>query len=128
MLISQVKESYYYFTQATGERCRALAYAGIAAAFVIRAGGHAVGYSLQVALLFFVLHLLVDMYVCFFCAIKDKAICQGVEKAYYAEHGKMPPSDHSFDYAKSNNTFSEIAFFLRPILVTIGYIGLSQNL
>lgn len=128
MLISQIKESYYYFTQATGERCRTLAYAGIAAALVIRAGGHAVGYSLQVALFFFVLHLLVDMYVCFFCALKDKAICMAEEELYFTKHGKLPPSDHSFDYARSNNTFGEIAFILRPILVTIGYIGLSQNL
>lgn len=128
MRLKTIREDLAYFTLATGERTRNLAYGGIAAAWIVNSSGSKLAPLLLISIILFSAFFVLDVFGAIYCADKARQIILDQEDKVYRLTGKLPDENHEFDYYPNSNTLSEQVSVLRPWIAGVGYVPLAIHL
>ncbi len=128
MRLKTVREDLAYFTLATGERTRNLAYAGIGAAWIINSTQVNLAPLLLYSILTFSAYFMLDVWGAIYCAKKAREIILHHEEIVFNDTGKLPDDNYEFEYDPKLNGFSEQVVTIRPWLAALGYAPIALHL
>lgn len=128
MRLKTVREDYAYFTQATGERTRNLAYGGIGAAWALNSNGACFAPLLLTSLILFGAFLALDVFGAFYCAKISREIILEHENSVFKITGELPGDNYEFDYHPKFNIFSTQVFWVRSSFAVLGCVPLVIHL
>lgn len=128
MRLKTVREDYDFFTRATGERTRNLAYGGIGAAWALNSAGPTFAPLPLISLICFCAFLALDVFGAVHCAKISKEIILFHEDKAFRDSGKLPDDSYEFDYYPKQNDFSVQIHYLRPWLAVTGCVPLAIHL
>jgi hypothetical protein len=128
MRLKTVREDYDFFTRATGERTRNLAYGGIGAAWALNSANSTFAPLPLISLICFCAFLALDVFGAAHCAKISKDIILFHEDKVFRDLGRLPDDNYEFDYSPKFNDFSVLINSARPWLAVTGCVPLAIHL